>query len=83
MIKSIIITVLRNAAMKSLEYRQELALIKAQNIDISNFEAAMNDFKDKFSRNYRLASEKFQTAIDEINRTIIHLNKTKKLKIAI
>jgi len=73
-----IITLLRNATRHSLDYRKELALIKAQNIDVSNFEAAMNDFKDKFSRNYRLASEKFQTAIAEIDKTIDHLQKTKE-----
>lgn len=72
-----IITMLRNAALNSLEYRKELALIKAQNIDVSNFEAAMNDFKDKFSKNYELASRKFKTAIEEIDKTIEHLQKTK------
>lgn len=73
-----IITLLRNAAGNSLEYRKELEIIKAQNIDISNFESEMNDFKDKFSRNFRLASEKFQKAIDEIDKTIDHLQKTKE-----
>ena len=73
-----IITVLRNAAMKSLEYRKELSLIKAQNIDVSNFESAMNEFKDKFSKNYQLASKKFKTAIEEIDKTIEHLQKTKE-----
>ena len=73
-----IITLLRNAALNSLEYRNELALIKAQNIDISNFEDAMNDFKDKFSKNYRIASEKFYKAIEEIDKTISHLQKTKE-----
>ncbi len=73
-----IITLLRNAALNSLEYRNELAMIKAQNIDISNFEAEMNDFKDKFSRNFRLASEKFHKAIEEIDKTIEHLQKTKE-----
>ena len=72
-----IITMLRNAALNALEYRRELALIKAQNIDVSNFEAAMNDFKDKFSKNYQLASRKFKTAIEEIDKTIDHLQKTK------
>lgn len=72
-----IITMLRNAALSALEYRRELALIKAQNIDVSNFEAAMNDFKDKFSKNYQLASRKFKTAIEEIDKTIDHLQKTK------
>lgn len=73
-----IITMLRNAALNALEYRRELALIKAQNIDVSNFEAEMNDFKDKFSRNFRLASEKFHKAIEEIDKTIDHLQKTKE-----
>ena len=72
------ITLLRNAALHSLEYRNELALVKAQNIDISNFEAEMNDFKDKFSRNFRLASEKFKKAVEEIDKTIEHLRKTKE-----
>ena len=65
-----IITLLRNAASKSLEYKKELALIKTQNIDITNFENEMNDFKEKFGRNYRLASEKFQKAIEEIDKSI-------------
>lgn len=73
-----IITLLRNAAANSLEYKHELEIIKAQNVDISNFEAEMNDFKDKFSRNFRLASEKFQKAIEEIDKTIDHLQKTKE-----
>jgi hypothetical protein len=72
------ITLLRNAALNSIEYRKELAIIKAQNIDVSNFEAAMNDFKDKFSKNYELASRKFKTAIEEIDKTILHLQKTKE-----
>jgi hypothetical protein len=73
-----IITLLRNAAMNSLKYKAELALVKNQNIDITNFENKMLDFKEGFSRNYRLASEKFKTAIDEIDKTILHLNKTKE-----
>ena len=73
-----IITILRNAAMNSVEYKHELELIRAQNIDVSNFEAAMNDFKDKFSKNYELASRRFKTAIDEIDKTIDHLQKTKE-----
>ena len=73
-----IITLLRNAASNSLEYKRELEIIKAQNVDVSNFEAEMNDFKDKFSRNFRLASEKFQRAIEEIDKTIDHLQKTKE-----
>lgn len=73
-----IITLLRNAALNSLEYRKERSLIRAQNIDISNFEAAMNDFKTKFSKNYEIASKKFKTAIDEIDKSIDHLQKTKE-----
>ena len=73
-----IITLLRNAAMNSLEYKKELNMIKAQNIDISNFEAEMNDFKTKFAKNYELASRKFKTAIEEIDKTIDHLQKTKE-----
>lgn len=73
-----IITVLRNAALKSLQYRHELELVRNQNIDITHFEEDINDFKDKFSRNFRLASEKFQKAIDEIDKTIDHLQKTKE-----
>ncbi len=73
-----IITLLRNASLNSLSYRKELALIKAQNIDVSNFEAEMNDFKEKFSRNFELASKKFKTAIEEIDKTIDHLQKTKE-----
>ncbi|HPW52868.1 MAG TPA: DUF2130 domain-containing protein [Erysipelotrichaceae bacterium] len=71
------ITLLRNAALNSMEYKRELAIMKNQNIDISNFEKEMNDFKDKFSRNYQLAASRFKTAIDEIDKTIIHLQKTK------
>lgn len=71
------ITLLRNAALNSLDYKRELEIVKAQNIDVSNFEAAMNEFKDKFSKNYELASRKFKTAIDEIDKTIDHLQKTK------
>lgn len=73
-----IITVLRNAALNSLQYRHELELVRNQNIDITHFEQDINDFKDKFSRNFRLASEKFQKAIDEIDKTIDHLQKTKE-----
>ena len=72
-----IITLLRNAALNSLSYKQELALIRSQNIDISNFENEMNDFKEKFAKNYELASRKFKTAIEEIDKTIEHLQKTK------
>lgn len=72
-----IITLLRNAALNSLQYRQELEVIRNQNIDISNFEADINDFKEKFARNYELASRRFKTAIEEIDKTIDHLQKTK------
>lgn len=73
-----IITILRNAALNSLEYRKELAVVRAQNIDVANFEAAMNDFKDKFSKNYEQASKKFKIAIDEIDKTIERLQKAKE-----
>jgi hypothetical protein len=72
-----IITLLRNASMKSLEYKTELALVRAQHIDITNFENDLDQFKTAFSRNYDLASRKFQTAIDEIDKSINHLQKTK------
>ena len=72
-----IITLLRNAAMKSLEYKTELALVKAQNVDITNFENDLDSFKTAFAKNYDLASRKFQTAIDEIDKSIDHLQKTK------
>jgi len=71
------ITVLRNAAMKSLEYKTELALVKAQNVDVTNFEDNLDKFKTAFAKNYELASRKFQTAIDEIDKSITHLQKTK------
>lgn len=73
-----IITLLRNAALNSLKYRQELEIAKHQQIDILQFEENMNAFKDGFARNYRLASERFSTAIDEIDKTISHLQKTKE-----
>ena len=72
------ITLLRNAAQNSLKYKTELALVKAQNIDITNFENDLDAFKTGFARNYKLASEKFQTAIEEIDKTITHLQKTKE-----
>lgn len=72
-----IITLLRNAAMKSLEYKTELALVKSQNIDITNFENDLEQFKSAFGKNYELASKKFQTAIAEIDKSIDHLQKTK------
>lgn len=72
-----IITLLRNASMKALAYKSELALVRAQNIDITNFEEDLNKFKDAFGRNYDLASRKFQKAIEEIDKSIDHLQKTK------
>ena len=72
-----IITLLRNAAQNSLKYKTELALVKAQNIDITNFENELDAFKTGFARNYELASKKFKTAIEEIDKTIDHLQKTK------
>lgn len=72
-----IITLLRNAALNSLQYRQELQMVRSQQVDILHFEENMNAFKEGFARNYRLASEKFATAIDEIDKTIDHLQKTK------
>ncbi|MCL1880159.1 MAG: DUF2130 domain-containing protein [Actinomycetia bacterium] len=72
-----IIGLLRNAAFNSLEYRKELALARNQNIDITNFEDKINQFKEGFARNYELASRRFKTAIDEIDKTIDHLQKTK------
>ena len=71
------ITLLRNAAMNSMEYKTELALVKSQSIDVTNFEEKLEKFKDGFGRNYDLASRKFQTAIDEIDKSINHLQKTK------
>ena len=73
-----IITLLRNAAMNSLKYKSELALVKAQNIDITNFETELETFKTAFAKNYDLASRRFQTAIDEIDKSIDHLQKTKE-----
>lgn len=72
-----IITLLRNAAMKSLEYKTELALVREQNIDITNFENDLEKFKTAFGKNYDLASRKFATAIEEIDKSISHLQKTK------
>ena len=73
-----LISILKNEAMKSLEYKKQLAIAKDQNIDVSNFEASMEDFKEKFGRNYRIAQDRFETAIAEIDKTISHLEKTKK-----
>lgn len=72
-----IITILRNAAMNALTYKAELALIKSQNVDISNFENQLDDFRNSFGKNYRLASEKFMVAIDSIDKSIAALQKTK------
>ena len=72
-----LITLLRNAALNSLKYRTELEVIRNQNIDITHFEENMNEFKEKFARNYQLASDKFRKAIEEIDKTIDHLQKTK------
>lgn len=72
-----IITLLRNAAMGALQYKNELALVKAQNIDITNFETQLDSFKNAFSKNYELASRRFATAIEEIDKSIDHLQKTK------
>jgi hypothetical protein len=72
-----IITLLRNAAQNSLKYKTELALVRAQNVDITNFENELQEFKTGFARNYELASKKFKTAIEEIDKTIDHLQKTK------
>lgn len=73
-----IITLLRNASMNSLKYKAELALVRNQNIDITNFEDNINKFKEGFAKNYGLASRKFKTAIEEIDKTITHLQKTKE-----
>ena len=73
-----IITLLRNAALNSLKYKSELALMRAQNIDITNFEAELETFKSAFGKNYDLASRRFKTAIDEIDKSIDHLQKTKE-----
>ncbi len=73
-----IITLLRNAALNTLKYRQELQVVKNQQLDILHFEENMNAFKEGFARNYRIASERFKTAIDEIDKTINHLQKTKE-----
>ena len=76
------ITLLRNAAMNSLKAKAELALVKNQNIDITNFEENLNVFKESFAKNYELASRQFKTAIDEIDKTMDHLQKTKNSLLA-
>ena len=73
-----LISLLRNAALDSLNYRKQLAEVKNQNVDIANFENDLNLFKEAFGRNYRLASDKFKTAIEEIDKTIAHLNKIRE-----
>ena len=73
-----IITLLRNAALNSVKYKQQIAEYKQTNIDVSNFEAEMNDFKEKFGKNYMIASKKFKEAVEEIDKTISHLNKIKE-----
>ncbi len=72
------ISILRNAALNAMSYKAELALVRQQNIDITHFEESMEAFKEGFARNYDLASRKFQTAIEEIDKTITHLQKTKE-----
>ena len=73
-----IIGLLRNAALNSLDYKRELVVVKNQNLDITNFENKLYDFKDKFGRNYELARKHFETAITEIDNTIKHLQKVKE-----
>lgn len=72
-----IISILRNAALNSLKYKQEAEMVKRQNIDVTNFESELNEFKDKFGKNYKDASDRFSNAIDEIDATIQHLMKVK------
>lgn len=73
-----IITILRNAALGSLKYKRDLAIERSRNVDVSNFEASLNEFKDKFGRNYRLASDHFEKAIEEIDKSIKHLQSIKE-----
>ncbi|MBE7004599.1 MAG: DUF2130 domain-containing protein [Ruminococcaceae bacterium] len=73
-----LISLLRNAAQNSLGYRQELALMRQQNLDVESFNTQLNDFKQRFAKNYELASRRFGEAIDEIDKTIAHLQKTKE-----
>ena len=77
-----IISLLRNAAQNSLAYKQELQEARNQQLDIHNFEENMNKFKEGFAMNYHRASEKFKTAIEEIDKTILHLQKTKDALLA-
>ena len=73
-----LITLLVQTSRKSLEYKRELEIARSQSVDVTNFEASLLDFQDKFGRNYRIASEKFKTAIDEIDKSIAHLQKIKE-----
>ncbi len=73
-----LITLLTQAAKKSVEYKRELQMVRQQNVDVTNFESQLNDFKEKFGNNFRLASEKFQSAIEEIDKTISHLQKVRE-----
>ena len=77
-----IIGLLKNANLSSLEYKHELALVKSQNVDITNFEDSLHEFQDKFQKNFLAASNKFNTAIEEIDKTISHLQKTKEALIS-
>lgn len=77
-----IITLLRNAATNALRYKTELALVKAQNVDVTNFETRLEAFKTAFARDYDLASRHFQTSVDEIDKSIVHLQKTKDALLA-
>jgi hypothetical protein len=72
-----IITLLRNSAMNAFQYKTELALVKAQNIEITNFESERDQINTAFAKNYDLASRQFQTAVDEIDKSILHLQNTK------
>ena len=72
-----IITLIRNAALNSLSYKKQLDIVRNQDIDVTNFEANMNEFKEAFGRNYELAAKKFESAIDEIDKSIDHLQKIK------
>jgi hypothetical protein len=73
-----IITILRNAAQNSMKYKSELAVVRAQNIDVTNFENQLNEFREWFDRNYRLHSDKFNSAIESIDKAINQLQKTKE-----
>ena len=73
-----LLTLLKNISLNSTQYQKQLIELKSQNIDISNFEEQMTDFKNQFGRNYELATKKFAMAIDEIDKSIDHLNKIKE-----